>query len=346
MANNPELKITNVRISEHRTGIPLKGWDNVHDALRTFQTGKTRSARVTQRNLKDNIARDYSEAGLELIYAASDRMNAGRDMVDEMLHDAEVAVKGERGRWSRDFDYDAMGTCFFKSTVDITRVPNEEDVYLLGLNAAYVGREVEDGLAKTLGIEQGLQWKVVVAELEPVGAKFRVNFDEVVDRIKPLYETLDPVPAPKPRYYWSILNKATEAAEQGEKTNLSGEKIVRTMLATDEYTFGANPFVLGLKNGIEISLSLGQVGDRFSLNRNTGKKEQELWEVDGAVLTGPLAESYREKGKLLPPSLVFSMERYTGEKYVTPVPVIDPEVILMIDNFAERIADAFRPAVK
>lgn len=291
----PELNITRVQVSEYRSGIPLQGWESVETALNTFAAGRSRKSRATQDDLTENIGRDHGVIGIFLLASAGVDRNR---FVQEMLQGAKPSVTQGSGRWSRHYDYDAMGTSFFKTSVDLTKLPNTDEGYLLGLNAAYVGKEVEDGLAETLGVEQGLQWKSVDVKLAPEGTNFRVDFDAVADRLRRLYEELDPVPTPEPepRGFRQRLIEAVRREQPTEKPALTGEAIVRTLLATDEYTSGSNPFVLGIKDGIVVSLNLGRVGDRF--NWRNGNKSEELWQAEGSVLSGPLAESYSKKGQL------------------------------------------------
>lgn len=234
-----------------------------------------------------------------------------------------------------------MGTSFFKSRVEITRLDDLKDGYLLELNAAYVDKEVEGGLAETLGVEQGLQWKSVNVGLEPVETNFRVDFDAVADRLRPLYEELDPAPTPQPRGLRQRLVEAVRGEQPTEKPALTGEAIVRTLLVTDEYTSGSNPFVLGLKDGVEVSLNLGRVGDRF--NWRNGNRDEELWKAEGAILTGPLAESYSEDRHLEQPSITVSIKPYSKDRY-DRLPAIDPKMKATMNELAEGVAATFRPA--
>lgn len=48
-------------------------------------------------------------------------------------------------------------------------------------------------------------------------------------------------------------------------------------LTTDGY-HDANPVLLGVKDGVEVSLGLGRVGDRY--NWRNGNRDEELWKTE------------------------------------------------------------------
>lgn len=326
LENKPELKITGVEISEYRSGIPLQGWESVKNALYTFASGRSRGGRATQNELLDNMPGGTMGVGLYLLATANIDRNS---FVDKMLQDAEVAMKG--ARWSRNFDYDAMGTSFFKSSVEITRLPGTEDGYLLGLNAAYVGKEVEDGLAGTLGVEQGLRWKAVTVNLEPEGTNFRINFDAVAEILRPLHVQLKPTPEDTREFHQELT--------RGVDTFIFGERIILNMLDTGRSGNDSNPYFLGMDNGVEVALSLGRVGDRF--NWRNGNRDEELWKAEGAILSGPLAVSYSEDRHLETPSLNFNIRRYSEDRYGR-LPAIDPQMKATMNDLAVKVATAFR----
>lgn len=335
MANSPELNITGVKVSEYRSGIPLQGWDNVESALRQYESGAAKRRTAMDHNIKA-YGDSYGELGAALFIFGNSQ---GREsFVDELLQEARPSVQN-RGQWSKHYDYDGPGR-FHKTSVEIKALPNTENGYLLGLNAAYVGKEVEDGLAEALGIEQGLQWKSVNVELAPEETDFRVDFDAVADRLKLFYEELDPAPTLEPGGFRQRLVETVKGEQPAEKPELTGEAIVRTLLATDEYTSGSNPFVLGIKDGVEVSLNLGRVGDRF--NWRGGDRNEELWKAEGTILSGPLAESYSDRGGLEVPSIIVSIEPYGEDRY-DRMPAIDPEMKASMNNLAERVAAAFQP---
>lgn len=332
---NPEMKIAGVNITEYRSGIPLSGFDSVASALHTFSTGRSGSSRATKDDLEGNVARMGGAMGMGIFLLAT----AGQDrstFVERMLQEAQPAVNGN-GRWSRHYDYDGQGV-FHKTTVELTKLPEQEDAYLLGLNAAYVGKEVEDGLAETLGVEQGLQWKGVNVVLEPEGSNFRIDFDQVADRLQDIYAELEPAPTPEPRGFRQRLVEAVrKTPTENERLPLTGERIIQELLTTDGHR-DSNSVVLGIKDGVEVSVGLGRVGDRF--NWKGGNRDEELWRAEGTVLTGPLAESYERDGQLEAPSVSFSVKRYSEDRY-DRLPAIDPAMKTTMNELASKIAASF-----
>jgi hypothetical protein len=313
----PELKITAVNVIEYCSGIPLQGFKSVASALDTFASGKTRTGRATQNNLLDALGNQADGLGVGLYLLATADVNPNR-VVTEMLEEAKPALERKNGSWSRHFDYDAMGTAFFKTTVEISRLPDTEDGFLLGLNAAYVGKKVEDGLAETLGIEQGLQRKDVNIVLDPEGEnadRFGIDFTPIAQRLQAVYSELN----------------------AGKKSGrLKGETILDGLLGGR--SGDTKPFVLGVTDGISVSLRLGRLGDRF--NWRGGNAKEELWKRKGTVLSGALAESYRDEGKLEPASIVIDIRRNSDSEYSTP-PAVDPVMKAKMNEIASKVAAAF-----
>ncbi len=339
MINGAELNITGVQISEYRSGIPLKGWSSLESALKTFASGRSRESSKTQNDLIRNMpGGGMGTAYFVLATAGIDR----NEFVEEMLTTAKSTFNSGYGFWRKSYEYDAMGTRFFKTSVDIRKLPDTEDGYLLGLNAAYVGKAVEDELAKVLEVDQGLQWKTVNIGLEPAGTNFRVDFNAVAERLQSPYEELDPSPTPEPRGFIQKLVEVVKKNQLTQKPVLTGEAIIRTLLATDEYTSGQNPFVLGIKDGVEVSLNLGRVGNRF--NWKNGNKSEELWKTEGAVLSGPLAESYSDNHHPEAPSLGVYIRPFSVDKY-NLLPAINPKMKANMNDLAVKIAAAFQPVI-
>lgn len=172
-----------------------------------------------------------------------------------------------------------------------------------------------------------------------MGSTFRIAFDAVANRLRPLYEELDPAPTPDSRGFMQILPDVVIGEQPAKKPEFTGETIVRTLLATAEHSNGTNPIVLGIKDGVKVSLKLGIVGDRC--NWRNGNRSEELWKVEGDVLSGPLAESYSDNGGLEAPSLIVSIEPYSEDEYGR-LTVIDPQMKVTMNRLAKRVVAAFR----
>lgn len=334
--NKSELKIKSVNTLEFRSGIPIQSWENVKSALEAYGNGTTKSKTAKDHNIK-TYRNSYGGIGAAL-FKIGNSMNQ-ESFVDKLLQDAKPSVDN-RGRWSRHYDYDGPGN-FHKTTVGIRRLPNLEDGYLLSLDAAYVGKQTEDGLARALGIEQGLLWKSVEVKLVPEGKNFRINFDDVADRLRPLYEELEQIPAQDARNFTQGLVEVARGEQLSEKSALTGEAIVRTFLLTNsDYTSGPYPFVLGIKNGVEVSLRIEGVSDRF--NWRKGNEKEELWQVEGAILHGPRAEIYSNRGGLEIPLLTVDINPYSKDIY-DELPAIDPDMKATMNDLAKRVAAVFQP---
>jgi hypothetical protein len=316
MANNPELSITGVETTEYRSGIPLQGWESVASALNTYSKGGSRSSRVTRNDLEKNIVEMGGGLGLGLLFLSQGPRS---DFVEDMLDEAKAEVDS-RGRWERHYDYDGQGV-FHKTTVEVKRLFDIKDGYLLGLSAAYVGKAVEDGLAETLGVEQGLQWKSVHMGLTPEGSnQFRINFDQVIDRLQPVVADL---------------------AQPKGRNRVSGMVVANYLMGTTEWREQARDFVLGFKDGVEVTLDLGRVERRFDYKN--GNLIADNWKQEGPVLTGLLDTDYEDETKFVPPSFVVSMRRVSKEKW-DRLPAIDPQMKATMNDLADRIATAFKPA--
>lgn len=328
------------------TGIPLTGWENIRAALDIFASGKPRRSRATEDHNLKAFTEMHPLAGM--LFLQANNREPGNSFVDRLLEEAEPAIK-ERGRWGRHYDYDGQGS-FHKTSVEIKDItPVDADasdgLYLLGLNAAYVGKGVEDGLAEYLGVEQGLQRKSVHVKLEPDGDQFAIDFDQVAQKLQPLLAQLHPEIEARPKnFFLKLLSAVIKTPESKSEPSLTGEEIVQQMLAADRYhSHDANPIILGTKDikddQVEVALALGRVGDRYDWRG--GNKDRELWNIDGATVRGPLAESYKEEGKPELPSLVLTVQRAGHKDEFNRLPVIDPEVKAEMNLLATQISALF-----
>lgn len=103
---------------------------------------------------------------------------------------AKAALDGltARGQFHGSYDYDAMGTPFFKSAVNARR---ENDKYLLEVSVVGAGRLMEDRLAQALGAQRALVRADAIVELSTVDTWW---FDLPLERL------LARVPFPQPDY--------------------------------------------------------------------------------------------------------------------------------------------------
>jgi hypothetical protein len=309
----PERKpaIIGVEVSQYKSGIPLKGWDSVKAALDVFASGRARGSRATEQHQLKAVEESYGDFAAAFYTIATPHMReSGSSFVEEMLKEAKPAVD-DRGSWNRHYDYDGVGS-FFKTSVEITRVEGT-DGYILQLNAAYVGNQVEEGLAEVLGAERGLSWKNVTVQYEPEGTQFRIDFDQVAERLQGV------------------------ARELGVK-KLTGKAITEQLMMVNRWGDSEGPFVLGKKNGVEVTLGFGRVGRRFEYQQS--QRSEDRWHLDGLTISGPLDTDYSDESKIVPPSLSISIRPESKDRY-SRQPAVKPEQKAFMNDLAEKIAAAF-----
>lgn len=336
---NPELKVLGTQTEEYHHGIPLAGWESVENALNTFASGASRGAHATE----DHNVKAYSEAGAlgGILFLLSNNRVSANSFVGEMLEEAKVSVQN-RGKWHRSYDYDGQGV-FHKTTVEITALEKPKDAYLLGLNAAYVGKEVEDGLAAHLGVEQGLQRKSVNIQIAPDGDQVNIDFDKVLAKLRKV--ELDKVTATLSRSE-SLLNLAKmadgihalfeEPRAQNEPHLLTGQDVVSYFLTADKYGSEPDPLVLGSKGEVELALSLG-VGSRFEFDH--GKRSDSKWTGEGPILMAPVPTDYDDKKQT--PYLNITAQAVSEKKY-DRLPLVSPESKQIAEDLIVAVSQAFQ----
>jgi hypothetical protein len=119
-----------------------------------------------------SLFRATPEAGLLSLVELMNQLGGG--LVKTLVQD----VLNSKGRYHKSFDYDAMGTRFFKTSVDVEKV---DDKYVLELNAAYVGNKPEEDLARLLELERALVWCGSSHDLTTFGSGwFGIDVDRVM----------------------------------------------------------------------------------------------------------------------------------------------------------------------
>ena len=170
-----ESKITNVETVDYRRGIILESPEEFAQALIVYNGGSVEGARATQNNLMHAVGDKYGVMGATVLLLGEAKNADGftKKLAQEALSELQ-----SKGRFHRSFDYDAMGTNFFKTTVDGKQVG---DKYVLKLHAAYVGSEPENKLAERLGKPMALVSSSAKGRLSVVdGWWFNVNLEDVL----------------------------------------------------------------------------------------------------------------------------------------------------------------------
>ena len=340
LPETPELNVLGVEINEYRAGIPLAGWDSVESALNTFASGASRGSCATE----DHNFKAYSEMGplSGILFLRGNNKVSGSSFVDEMLEEAKTGIQN-RGKWRRSYDYDGQGV-FHKTSVEITALKEPKDAYLLSLNAAYVGKEVEDGLAAHLGVEQGLQRKSAKIQIEPNGELVQIDFDQALSKLKEIKLEKTTMVHDGIKSLLNLVRMtdgihalfAEASPEQKEDRGLTGQDVVNYFMATDKYGSEPDPLVLGSKGEVELALSLG-VGRRFTYDH--GQRSASQWEGKGSVLTAPVGTDYEDKSVV--PYLNIVAQRASEEKY-SRLPLVDPQSKQVAEDLISAVARAFQ----
>ncbi|MEK6926338.1 MAG: hypothetical protein AABW50_03610 [Nanoarchaeota archaeon] len=148
--------------TQHERGIIFEKLENVAAALIMYDMGFTSSSTATRDRLySDMWASKHPNSGVDDPSVFRNSPEGQLISLDELMNCVKGEVVGgivqgvlkSGGKYSKHFDYDGMGTAFFKTSVEVEKIDNK---YILDLSAAYVGDKPEEELAKTLERERGL----------------------------------------------------------------------------------------------------------------------------------------------------------------------------------------------
>ncbi len=133
-------------------------------ALMIYNSGAISSSRDTIEELFNDMWRaDHPAGGVDdpsiimdtpkarLVKLGSALQQKGNPLIKNLI---SKVLKSE-GNCRESFDYDAMGTPFFKTNVDVQKM---NDKYLLGIYASYVGNKPEKELAEKIKMDRSLVW--------------------------------------------------------------------------------------------------------------------------------------------------------------------------------------------
>lgn len=289
------MKITSVLTQEYTRGIQLKGWSSVETALNTFANGHIDGARDTEDHQVNAISQSQGALGLGLYLLGASHMQGGAsNFVTRMLEEAKSTVQ-QRGQWSRHYDYDGVGV-FFKTSVEIHLLSKKDDLYMLEINAAYVGDKPERGLAQYLGIPLTLRRSSVIAQVESIdGEHFSFDFEQIIQSVKKVVPTVKGV---------------------------SGKSIAQHFMSGDRYS-NPKPVVIYHDRDIEITVGTGRVENRFVYSQGN---PTDTWTVDGSTLIGLLDTSYEDENKKEPSTLILTVQSSSRDRFDYPLPVYDHEL--------------------
>ncbi len=168
-------KVTGLEKEDYYRGIIFDSPEEFASALLVYDGGEIADARATQNNLLEAVGESNGAMGVGLLLLGGHRSSQG--FTERLAQEAIFELRSS-GRFHRSFDYDAMGSNFFKTTVEGNKFGEK---YVLELHAAYVGDRPAKELAEKLKRPMALTQAVAKAKLSPVDTWwFNVNLEEVL----------------------------------------------------------------------------------------------------------------------------------------------------------------------
>jgi hypothetical protein len=304
------MKLTQVLVEHYDRGIPIEGWENVRKALYLYAAGTPKSGRETRHNFENNLEKvGVLALGMLFLTEASSGLRPN-DFVDEMLSEAKACLQTS-DNWEEHYDYNGQGY-FHKTSVHIEVLDREKELYLLELNAAYVGDKPEAELAEYLGIPRALRYYTVKVQTEPKDkTHFAFDFEKIVRALDGLLKA----------------------------NTFTGKKIVEYFMGGDRYNVSKG-YPLYMDDDFRIDLELDKVERRFNYR---GGNLIDTWKARGSVLKGLLYASYSTDGpKKLPPSFCLRLSSSSVDRYGLNLPIYDADIKDKLDIKAHAIEDAFK----
>lgn len=185
------MKITNVKVVECRSDIPVKGWDGLTELLNRYARGDFRGSNGTTAKAARDIGESYGGFAASMFLYTGATYGNGHELVKNLIDNAKEALQ-TRNSYKKSYDYDASGTSFFKTSVEIYWLDKEAELFAVHFNAAYVGDEPEEQLAEVLGVTRVLQSVAVNIQAEPISDKqFEFDFEPVRRALDKVLDTSD-----------------------------------------------------------------------------------------------------------------------------------------------------------
>jgi hypothetical protein len=305
--------MTIVGTSKHmgESGIFFPTWDALAGAMKVYDSGRLPESYATEDNAISVAMENSVEAGFlvwEYLEAVKPSLNSFLN--NQILDPAKKELK-DRSMWHGSWDYNAMGTRFFKSSVTIKRVEDPEG-FILGINAAYIGSEGEEKLAQMLKLPRAVHSVTVYVELERgEDGMQKYDISEVLEKLAWVFKVTE-----APADYIETLKK---------KGGFDGTRIPVAVAA------GIVPLV------IEMDL----VGcDRWQYDAGTRTDTFQFLELESAegekrhIIKAPPGETYSTPPELEKPRFMFRVMRL-GDKNDERLDLIPGEQV----EFASKVAD-------
>jgi len=300
-------QIVDITSDNYRTGIILANMEELENALRVYNGDVVPESKATADEQFRAMAQDHGPLGAGLFTLVSDKIRGERDFVGNILSEAKSALQ-ERGKYYREFDYDGMGSNFFKTCVEVERTGS---IYVLNIIASSVGRKPEEKLAEQLGKPRALIHSDANIKMSIVD-DWWFNID--------LETLLKNVPISK-----KDVRKLADSIGEGrweDKPELT-------------FKYDGEKFQLGVEvdssSYVRIRMPNEQTeSKRFLVSR-------------GSNVIGPAWDTYRNTEEAEPVLPVVTLNlRYPGERYTT-VPVVDSGRMEHLKQARDSLAQRVQP---
>jgi hypothetical protein len=289
------------RRPEGLKGIPLVGIDSVKAALQKFSDGVSGSTATLHQ-----LGVDGNPLAMMMKMAY---MDAGREVpfLKKLFDDIEATLK-KHNKYSYHYDYDGVGS-FFKTTVEVTKLP--DDVFVLGLHAAYVGDAVEASLAEALGVERALCWTAVDVVLPLAGGLFIADMLFIIESLTKVVDLKGLTPA------------RAVSMMRGKVEQDGGFHVSIPIFETEKFA---------------VMMVLDDVESPMKYRNGSGTL---VWKFNDNSILGPLHADWNDQTKFLDPLMKFTVFKKTHDRF-NPAFLIGAEEKKEIRDLADTIASAFR----
>jgi len=312
------MQIVSVSKSKWNNGIFFATWEGLVNGIAAFAEGRTASSYATEEHQFEATVQSagVEGGGLMAMFLDAVAPQLANFLTERILNPAQEQFK-TWPVWHGSFDYDAMGTRFFKSSVTIRKTDDPEG-YLLELNAAYVGGQVEDELAQVLGLPQALTSESVTVELTPdEQGNLRYEIAEVIQRLTNVFQGVDII---DPIVYFM----RTQAMDRHDP------KHIPVMIFNGETPLIVEMDLVGHERWVWKD---GESEDRMVFSDDEGENPK-------YIITAPPDMTYDDPPKPRKPEVVFTIGRFSQERY-NRLQLITETQKAHAEEIADQIVKAF-----
>lgn len=307
------MRILEVTQTSREGGIQLPDLASVKHALQTYMSGQVPGSHETTRQ---GFGDDFSGA-VGMLFKGSIERGGQSGFVDRLFSEIESGL-GQRDVVRRSYDYDGVGP-FMKTSVEVQRIevgdPHpvrvwlRQYVYLLHLNAAYVGDQPCGELAKLLGADRALHGDSVRVALDAPNNRFEIDFADIANR-------LEKVPGLTRWTSEELVNHVMTEAAKGYDGNLS------VTLRDDELKVAFRPAAYTFPGPF----------DR--------ENSELIWNQTDTIISGPM-ELHGDKYSTPELSVTVTLPTPEGVSSYDRPPILDPTTKQAVHDQAAAIANAF-----